>query len=389
LWASADVLVGFFPSLKQGQYAVAVRALRVGSWVILPRLIQQVLVGVEQAYQCYRLTNIINTFQLVFINSGMLVLAGLGGRTLELMAWHAVTSIGGLIAHSWVGLSLLSGIKLRLILDIKKAREILHYSVMTWLISVGSALFSQCDRLIVGALLGTETLGVYAAITNVTGQINSFSALPVQPLLPALSNWLERPNFEPDKLQQTVKKALRINAIVALGLGGVLLTLSPWVIKVMIPGGITDEWVFAFRLATIIYALYSVNAVGYYILFSLKAVKISLFIQLLSGSFSLLLISLGASQFGLLGAIVGNAGYLGVWFLNLVAMRKLNIPLGRWSRWLSYLLIWFALSAAVSFFIPPDNLLAQILILTGQAVILLFPGYLGAHRLKIKHLIGG
>lgn len=337
LWMGAGVLINFFPKLGQAQREVAVQALQLGSLVIWTRLLQQILVGVEQAYQQYGVMNFLNTLQIGLSNLGMLAVAGFGGRTVELMTWQAVTSVGGLIAHAYAGWLLIRTANLHLVWNSTKGFALARYSLMTWFTALGRSLFGQCDRLVVGALLGTEVLGVYAAITSVTSQINTFSALPIQPLLPKLATLLQKPDLEQVTLQQSIKQALQINGLIASGMAGALFVLAPIVMHIMLPGAITEEYVLAFRLATIIYALYSVNAVGYYILFSIDKVDICMTIQLFSGAFSLLLIAIGSIYMGLLGAIVGNAGYLGVWLLNILGMKKLYIPVQLWIKWIFFL----------------------------------------------------
>lgn len=385
LWTGAALLVGVFPKLGQAQHVVAAQALQLGGLVVWARLLQQVLVGVEQAYQRYGVMNILNTLQISLSSLGMLIVAWLGGRTVALIAWQAVTSMGLLIAHIGVGCLLVRNVKLRPVWDSTKALTVARYSLMAWVTALGSALFSQCDRLIVGALLGTEVLGVYAAITNVTGQINSFSALPVQPLLPRLINLLEKQGINQPTLKQKVKQALQINGIFALGIGGALFTLAPLIVNVMIPGAITNEHLLAFRIAATIYALYSVNAVGYYVLFSVDAVNMCMAIQLVSGALSLLLIGIGASIFGLLGAVIGNAGYLGVWLLLFSGMKQLCIPMRLWIGWLKFLLLWFFVVVLVNI-VSPDQVAINIFIFIIQSFIL-FIWFIDVQRINFKVVI--
>jgi len=385
LWTGAALLVGVFPKLGQAQQAVAVQALQLGGIVVWARLLQQVLVGVEQAHQRYGVINILNTLQISLSSLGMLVVAWLGGRTVALIEWQAVTSIGLLITHIWVGYSLIRNLDLRPAWDRTKALKVARYSLMTWLTAIGSALFSQCDRLIVGALLGTKVLGVYAAITSVTGQINSFSAIAVQPLLPKLSNLLGKQGINQAILQQQVKQALQINGLFALGLGGTLFTLAPLIVNVMIPGAITNEHLLAFRIAAMIYALYSVNAVGYYILFSVDAVNMCMAIQLISGALSLLLISIGASIFGLLGAVIGNAGYLGVWLLLFSGMKQMCIPMRLWIGWLKFLLLWFLVVILVNI-VSPEQAAINIFVFTIQTLIV-FIWFIDVQRINFKVVI--
>lgn len=309
LWVGAASVVHLFPTLSVAQQQTALQSWQIGGIIVWARLLQQVLVGLEQAYQRYGAMNALNTMQALFANVGMLVVAWLGGRVLALMAWQAAVSIVWLIAHTGLGWWLVRHLHLRPQWSAVRSRALLRYSALTWLSSLGSALFSQADRLIVGAVLGTSTLGVYAAITNVVVQINTFSALPVQPLLPKLASIIAKPTLNTRALRQSVARAFGANIAVALSMGLGLLVLAPLAVWVLLPNT-TPEYVNAFRLAVLIYTLYSLNAVGYYILFAIERLHVGLAINLTSGVLSLTLIALLAQRFNLVGAIAGNAGYL-------------------------------------------------------------------------------
>jgi O-antigen/teichoic acid export membrane protein len=243
----------------------------------------------------------------------------------------------------------------------------------TWFTSLGGVLFGQVDKLIVGTLLGVEKLGIYAAITSVANQINVVSALPAQPLLPILSNYQKR---EKDKerniaMLQKIKQGFQLNAVVALGMGVGLFALSSLVVGIIIPGEKNNDYTALFQIAVIIYALYSLNAVGYYTLLGTNAVRLCMSTQLTAGFLSLLLIYVGAQVFGLYGAVLGNAGYIGTWLLTLFGMQKLGIPFRAWAAWLWFPNLWFLASVIVSIAVP-NIVTLKLCILLLQVVILAF-----------------
>lgn len=373
LWMGAGVIINFFPKLGQAQREVAVQSLQLGSLVIWTRLLQQILVGVEQAYQQYGVMNFLNTLQIGLSNLGMLTVAWLGGRTLELMTWQAVTSVAGLIAHAYAGWLLIRTANPHLVWDSAKGLALARYSLMTWFTALGRALFGQGDRLVVGALLGTEVLGVYAAITSVTGQINSFSALPIQPLLPKLSNLLEKQDIERATLHQQIQHSVQINGLIALWLGGMLFTFAPLIVNVILPEAASKEYVLAFRFAATIYAHYSINAVGYYVLLAIKEVKVCMTIVLFSGGLSLTLIAVGSKYLNLLGAVLGNSGYLVTLLLFVVGLRKLDIPVFKGIEWLHFPLLFFWMLVIVNFGIHEHfNLKVAIFIIQSIVILIWF-----------------
>jgi O-antigen/teichoic acid export membrane protein len=373
LYKASGNIVESFGNLQNYQRAEGISTLQISAFVLWIKLIQQIFVGIEQAYQKYGIMNLLNTSQVAINSLGMIVVAWKGGETLALMQWQAVSSILVLAIHGWVCKRLLGKINLRFNWDNLKGKEIVSYSFSSWGVSIGSALFQQGDRLIIGGMLGTKALGIYAAITSITGQINSFSAMPIQPLLPQLSNILTSEENQ-DIAQKIIRQAFIINALVALGLGGTLLTLAPLIISLIIPENADSISILLFRIATVIYSIYSMNAIGYYILLSMKSANHCLKIQLISGGVSLMLITVLSSFLGLTGAIIGNIGYIGVWFLNLAGMKKVNILKKEWQSWISQIVLWFGCLIALNFTFPYLNIQLILILTVLQSIYLILEG---------------
>ncbi|NEU76494.1 oligosaccharide flippase family protein [Hassallia byssoidea VB512170] len=350
----AELIVSFFPKLGQVQQLTIQHALQIGGLVVWARLLQRVLIGVEQAYQRYDLANLFNTIESLLLSFGMLIVTWLGGRTIALMQWQAVAAIAILLGHIWVFRTLTHNMKLHVNWNQKRGLAIARYSLMTWLTSLGGMIFARGDRLIVGALLGSKVLGVYATITDLTTVISRLSDLPVQPLLPALSKIITILDKDKTKLQQQIKQAVEINTLIALGLGTVFFTLAPFLMHVMLGDVVKSEYILAFRIMIIIETLHSLYAVGYYVLFSVNAVVENLAIHLFSSLLSIVLIYLFSNRFGLIGAILGNAGFLCVLSAIVWGMKYLNINPNTWLRW--YSLPFFSFIAfAIGGFLVKDS----------------------------------
>ncbi|GAX39155.1 polysaccharide biosynthesis protein [Tolypothrix sp. NIES-4075] len=351
----AELIVSFFPKLGQVQQLTIQHALQIGGLVVWARLLQRVLIGVEQAYQRYDLANLFNTIESLLLSFGMLIVTWLGGRTIALMQWQAVAAIAILLSHVWVFRTLTRNMKLHVNWNEKRGLAIARYSVMTWLSSLGGMIFARGDRLIVGALLGSKVLGVYATITDLTTVINRLSDLPVQPLLPALSKMITIRDKDKNKLQQQIKQAVEINTLVALGLGTAFFTLAPFLMHVMLGDVVTSEYILALRIEIIIETLYSLYAVGYYVLFSVNAVVESLVIHLFSSLLSILLIFIYSNRLGLIGSVIGNTGFLCVLSIIFLGMKYLNINTNTWLQWYSLPLYYF-IAFAIFGFIIKDNI---------------------------------
>jgi O-antigen/teichoic acid export membrane protein len=339
LWIFAPQIVGSFAKLQPFQQVVAIEALKLGAIVVWARLIQQVLVGIEQACQRYDLTNGITTIQAFALNIGMLLVVLSGGKTIALMQWQICVAVGGLLCHCWINWWLLKKFDLKINWNPQRGVEIFRYSMMSWLTAMGGVLFAQMDKVIVGSALGTMELGIYAAITNVTNQINVLSALPVQPMMPALSALAASEEFDTAQVEERVKQAYLVNSFFALGIGCILLTVAPFLLKLLLGNEPSATVLLSFRIAVLAYSLYSINAVGFYLCLGLNAARTCMTIQVGGSILALGLIWTGTERLGLLGAMLGNLGFAVTWLMNIYGCRLLKIPGLKWLQWLGVPLV--------------------------------------------------
>ncbi len=362
LYSLSGYIPSFFPLLQTQERITLSTCLQLGSVVIWARLLQNVLIGVEQGFQKYGLLNLINTIQAVLLNSGLLTIAMFGGHTIDLMLWYVIIGMMLLCVHAIVVWSLIKEFNIHVLLNKRKTFEIASYSIKTWIASIGGVVFNQVDRLIVGASLGTEALGIYAAITNIATQINTFSALPVQPLLPSLTSLVAQKYQTKKNMEKEISSGLYLNIYVAFSLGIFLFIIGEYVLRTVVNQNFSDGYIFAFNIAIFIYSLYSTSAVGFYMCLSSNAVSKVMFIQLSSGILTLLLITIGINHLGLLGAIFGNGGYLCVCLLTALGMKQYSISHRVWINWIKFPLQIFLIAFCANF-LPYTSLSFNIIIL--------------------------
>jgi O-antigen/teichoic acid export membrane protein len=383
LWFLATPIVSSFAKLQLPQHLIAVQALQLGAVVVSARLLQQVLVGVEQACQRYDLSNAVNTFQTLTLSLSMLAVALSGGKTMDLMKVQILVAVIGLVAHLWLAWWLLRGFGLKVLWNRQRGIEMWHYSMMSWLTVIGGVLFSQMDKIIVVNTLGISELGIYAAITNITYQINVLSALPVQPMMPAASALNVKDDFDPVEVEQVVKQVFMVNSLFALGIGSILLTMAPFLLKVILGAAPSINVLTAFQIAVLAYSLYSLNAVGFYLCLGLNAARTCMTIELTSSLVALFLIWVGANQSGLLGAMLGNMGFLMTWSMNIYGCRLLKIQGQKWLQWLLVPLLLTGLIFLVGV-VGGDTLFFKLLMIL--LVIVLFSWYI-FHQFSTLKLI--
>lgn len=383
-WLWASLLIQLFPNLTTDQQIVAMHALQLSGFVVWIRLIQQVPVGIVQAYQHYGALNVISTVQVLFANIGLIIVAGLGGRTVEMMTWYATISFIIFTLFLVFTRSIIQPLRLRPRWNRVKSIAIIQYTTKTWLTMIGSAFFNQIDRIIVGAILGTRAVGIYAAITSITVQINNLSAMPVQPLLPVLGRLDGDSQKQPLEIQRKIKQAFQINSFVSLGVSISLFVAAPAILTLTGTRFISVEQVLIFQLAVLIYGIYSLNAVGYFILLGTKSINLCMVLVAISGITSLLLIYIGAATHGILGAILGNTGYILTLLLNVFGLRNLNLPFKAFFTWLKFPILWFICVITLYIILPKHPHINLTLVILADIILIWW--FLNEQEINIQGL---
>ncbi len=368
LMFGADAIVNLFPKIPTTDCKLVAKALRVGSVLVLARLPQQALIGLQQAFQRFGVLNAVLTLQSVMLGIAMVIVAAYGGGTFGFMIVQTVVAIAALFAHGVAVFRLLRQEHMCLHWNTSKTGQMFRFGLLNTISNVGGVLFTQCDRLIVGAFLDIRTLGVYAAITTITTQINAVSALPVQPLLGRVTHlWTH--NKRPPGARDEIRHALQFNAALSFGIAASIVVLAPIIARGLFHGAVDAMTVQALRYASLIYAIYSLNALGYFILPAIGELTPHTVIQLLGGALSLLLIGLGGTHWGLLGAVVGNIGFVTTLLLTWLALKRLEINSRSVARWLRFPILWIIATVAAAILLPQkDAITYSLLVISSVAL---------------------
>jgi O-antigen/teichoic acid export membrane protein len=379
----SEFFASLFHNLKGEYYIQVIVALKVGSLVLWARLLQQHLVGLMQAYEKYSLINILSTIQNTISTLGLIVVASVGGRTVEMMKYQAIISIGVLVAYFIASKRVVNYAKPHFLWNRFKGVEIFRYSSVAWAGSLGSALFTQGDRLIVGSILDVKSLGIYSAIANVVSQINTLSALPISPLLPTIAKYSTQKNVKNTEIEKPLKQGLQMNAIIAFGLGSLIILMADRIVKIIIGNNFSMDSVYALQIGGIIYSIYSLNAVGYYVLYALGKTKICTSIHLSSAILSLILIALLSMKLGLIGAVLGNFGYIVTSFMTILSLKILNIKMVFLFKCLAFPTIWLFITVLVGLAFQGSHELVRILIYLVEVFIVLI-WFMQSNSIKLR-----
>jgi len=351
VWVLAAPLAHIAIDLSRGEQERATYIIQLGAFTVWFAMVQRVLIGIQQAFQRYALLNMIASTQALAVYLSMLVVAFAGGKPEQLMMVYLAVVILAFWANAFVVWRLLRPLGVSLHWNNHRVPEIARYSLSTWSISLGSALFTKGDRIIVGAVAGTGVLGAYGAITSLVSKINQLSAAVVQPVLPSISGLSSRSNEENDSVIQHYRHAVEFNTIVSFGLSGTMVLLAPLLSLVLLDRQSADL-VGSLILASVIYGLYSLSAVPWYTLMARGRTMTVFWINSAASILALSLIAVGAVHFDLKGAVAGNIGYVSILLLYIYAARNLNIRPGSVGFWKEHALAWYIVVLLLGMILP-------------------------------------
>lgn len=346
---ASNQAISYFPNILDE--SVGRQIFLFGAVAIWSRLLQQFFIGILQAFEDYKTFSLLNTGQGGLISIGMLIVAAVGGKTSELMFWHAIANLLFLGIYLFISLRQVNIFGNLVYLDRNKFIDILKYVSPLWFSSLGMIFFAQGDRIIVGKLFLPETLGMYSAITDICRQINSISALPIRPLISNLSKKdivlsSKNKKYSSSKLLTTlnlIRISTQINAILVVFISSSILALLPLIGKIIFNGFDVDQKTYLLSLyaGIMIYSAYSLNAPGYYTLLSFGDVRRSSVVITASSFLSLVLIYLLGIEFGLVGSIIGNSGFLLTLLLSCLSMKNIHENFFSWISWIKMPLLMF------------------------------------------------
>src|SRR5260370_13334070 len=88
LWIAGPLIVRPLAAFGSAERADAGRALQIAGFAVSAFILQRTLVGVEQAFNRYAAINALELCQSLLANAGQVVVASLGGRTIDMIKWQ-------------------------------------------------------------------------------------------------------------------------------------------------------------------------------------------------------------------------------------------------------------------------------------------------------------
>jgi O-antigen/teichoic acid export membrane protein len=233
-YAAVHVTVASLTPIRE-----CVVCLRIASLLILVRAVESVSVSTQRAFEQYRdAVQVSVAVRLLTLASAALLVLSHRGVAAILVA-TAVFLVGGTCLQLRQLWSLLGGRSLWPAFHPDETRALLGFGVFAWAQALGSIVFGQLDRVMLGVYLGAAALAPYALCIQFAQPIFGLTASGLNFLFPYISGRTTTASRE--ELKRMVLKSLACNLLLVSVGAAALLVFGPRLILVWAGAGVAHS----------------------------------------------------------------------------------------------------------------------------------------------------
>lgn len=359
----------FFSNVFEPNIIKAIMLIGIYSSILI---CHNVFIGVIQSFDDFLNVNIVKFSFLLILNFGLVIFSYYEFTFYKLTLWMVLSCSIALFFYAILAMKKLK--KFVWVFDKELFKDLVYYSFNTWLGYAGNVLFNQFDKIILGLISTPYILGAYAAIISITTYINSLATVGLQPLIPKIAKLFPQFNLNKNKIFSVFKFSLQFNTVLVFCLGLLMMPFLDYILyNIMDIEKNSIDLSLYFFMAIVIYSLNSLYVPGFYALLAIKESKIVGRIQLLSAIFSLFLVYILGNSFGIMGAIIGNIGFILSYYFNFKMSIKLKSNTFEWlkSIW-PYLIVYIVTIFIYTLYLDSFNIKATLSFISALIFLTIF-----------------
>jgi O-antigen/teichoic acid export membrane protein len=297
------------------------------------------------------LANSLDSGSNIVLWIGAPVIALLGGNIFHLALWIVLVNLLRFILSTYWAKLKTAEYKLHFDLDEKLVKEMLQFSFLSWVTSIGGTLFSSLDRLLVGIILGPSAAGVYGIATSIAARLTGMISRIVQVLMP-FSSAMEEAGYR-HRTISVLRLSSRLVGCISLFFSGALVIWMYELLRIWISPEFSSSYSFSFQLIVVCYGLYSLALPAQQIAQGIGWLATPAVIYLGGGIAMNLLIWILAPRFGIEGAIFANYVLISLLAINFYLARKIGLSFLSVIQDLGFPILVFAIIISISFMAIP------------------------------------
>lgn len=272
VWLLSPAIASRLAHTDPALYTVCLWSLRISAPLIAIKAIESVFVSAQKAYQRYAPAVRISVATRIVTIAACVVLALLGRGILALLlTTTALAAIGAAIQGAVVQVHLGAG-SMRPRFDRATSAHLLSFGGFTWLQALSGILFSQADRLILGAALGPAAVAYYGVSIQLAQPIHGLTSAGLHLLFPYLAAHATAGTLE--SIRKPVWTAFLANLLSASILTALVLLLGPRILARWMGASFAAHTTSLLPLIAIGFGFLALNVTAHYSLMALGHVRI-------------------------------------------------------------------------------------------------------------------
>ncbi len=320
LWWSASAVATDVLKLHGDARELGVHVIQLAGLGLLVQSIDSVFASTLRGLERYDLTVKVTVSERALLVAVAVVLAALGHGAVAILVSSVLISICGAAVQSEICRRMVPGLRVRPGWHAATVRRIGSFGFFSWMQGVGGILFSQADRLVVGATLGLREVSYYVICTQIAQQVHLLCSAGFHFVLPLVSrNWAGKGR---DDTRRLYARARLFNVAAATGLAAaVLVGGRPFLAAWLGPAFAAHTRGLLYGL-TAAFWLLAINVVPHNMLLAIDKVRVVALLNLAGGAATLVSIAVLARAYHLPGAGLGNLAYGMVISVNFVVVAR-------------------------------------------------------------------
>jgi O-antigen/teichoic acid export membrane protein len=324
LWCGSPYAVRSIFKVEAALRGDAIAAFRIGSAILLIRCIDSVLTSALRSHERYAPAVQISIISRTAIVLAACLLVWRGYGIVAIMAATLCIVALAAVVQMFVVRMLVARIWLIPSFNRTAFAEVFHFGCFSWLQALAGCIFNQADRLLIGGLLGAESVGYYSICVQAAQPIHGLVAAGLHFLFPHLSARLSKSPAA--KLRSIVASILLLNVTAATVMCVPLVFFSRLILRLWMGAAFAAQTWMVLSLIALSFGFLSLNVTAHYALLALTQVRLVALLNLAGGAAMLIAMFLLAPRFGLVGAATGRLLYGPITLLMYRRLYRLLLP---------------------------------------------------------------
>lgn len=297
---SAPLLVSSVFKVGDDNSIVAIRAIQLAGLGLLVRSVDSVFLSTLKGYERYDLAAQVGMAVKIATIGLAVMLAALGYGVVEILVSTVIVTALGTGAEAILSRHLVGGLSLWPLVDRAMLREVFGFGMYSWVQGLGGVIFSQVDRLLVGAILGSGPLAYYAISAQLAQQIHALPTAALSFIFPLISYRVEHSGRK--GLRELFPQLVFVNILSAALLAFPLIVFARPILSLWMGGDFANRFSLLLAILAVAYALLAANVVPHNVLLGLGHVRFVSMTNLAGGILSAIGVAALVPVLGIYGA---------------------------------------------------------------------------------------